>query len=553
MRYKKLTIQTVLFLLVVFTFHVLSGQPAFSQTDTVGFTDITTELGIEFRHVNGESGQKYFIEPIGSGVALFDFDNDNDLDLYLVNGSDLPGMVSPILPTNRLYRNDGTTFTDVTTQAGVGDTGYGLGCCVGDYNNDGFTDLYVTNYGANVLYHNNGDGTFRDVTATAGVGGDRFSSGCAFVDIDVDGDLDLYVVNYVQFDPETNPECTRQGIRTYCTPEALLGVSDVLYRNNGDGTFTDVSEITGISEAMGKGLGVVCGDVDNDGDVDIFVANDTTPNLLYRNTPNSVEMTEDALFSGVALSEEGRAYSGMGANLGDFDNDGYLDIVITNFQDQTNSLYHNAQSGFFTEVSFAKGVGERSLPYLAWGVDFVDFNNDGWLDLFIANGHLDDNIAEIDPIGTYPQPNQLFLNNGGVNFSELTDGAIAIPKVSRGAAFGDIDNDGDIDIVVSNLKDSPTLLRNDGGNAAQWLAVKLIGTHCNRDAIGVRVTVVSGGLTQIREVKSGSGYLSQNDLRLHFGLGSAVSVDTLTVRWTCGKIQTLRDLETNQVIVISEN
>ena len=552
MRYKKLAIQTMRLLLVVFIFSVLNGRPASSEVDTVGFTDITTELGIEFRHVNGESGQKYFIEPIGSGVALFDFDNDNDLDLYLVNGSDLPGRVSPISPTNRFYRNDGLTFTDVTTQAAVGDTGYGLGCCVGDYNNDGFTDLYVTNYGANVLYHNNGDGTFRDVTAAAGVGGDRFSSGCAFVDIDVDGDLDLYVVNYVQFDPETNPECTRQGIRTYCTPEALLGVSDVLYLNNGDGTFTDVSEETGVSEARGKGLGVVCGDVDNDGDVDIFVANDTTPNLLYRNTPNSVEMTEDALFSGVALSEEGRAYSGMGANLGDFDNDGYLDIVITNFQDQTNSLYHNAQSGFFNEVSFAKGIGERSLPYLAWGVDFIDVNNDGWLDLFIANGHLDGNIAEIDPIGTYTQPNQLFLNNGGVNFSEFTDAAIAIPKVSRGAAFGDIDNDGDIDIVVSNLKDSPTLLRNDGGNTARWLGVRLVGTHCNRDAIGARVTVVSGGLTQIREVKSGSGYLSQNDLRLHFGLGPAVSVDTLTVRWTCGKVQTLRDLETNQMLVISE-
>ncbi|MYK19260.1 CRTAC1 family protein [Candidatus Poribacteria bacterium] len=552
MRYKKLTGQAMRLLLVAFIFSLLNGQPASSEADTIGFTDITTELGIAFRHANGESGQKYFIEPIGSGVALFDFDNDADLDLYFVNGSDLPGMASPTLPTNRLYRNDGDTFTDVTTQAAVGNTSYGLGCCVGDYNNDGFTDLYITNYGVNVLYRNNGDGTFTDVTAATGVGGDQFSSGCAFVDIDVDGDLDLYVVNYVQFDPETNPICTRQGIQTYCTPEALPGVSDVLYLNNDDGTFTDVSEKTGISEARGKGLGVVCGDVDNDGDVDIFVANDTTPNLLYRNNPNSIEMTEDALFSGVALSEEGRTYSGMGANLGDFDNDGYLDIVITNFQDHTNSLYHNAQSGFFTEDSFARGVGERSLPYLAWGVDFVDFNNDGWLDLFIANGHLDDNIAEIDPIGTYSQPNQLFLNNRGVNFSEPIDAAIATQKVSRGAAFGDIDNDGDIDIVVSNLKDSPTVLRNDGGNTAQWLRVKLVGTHCNRDAIGARVTVVSGDLTQIREVKSGSGYLSQNDLRLHFGLGTAASVDTLTVRWTCGKVQTLQNVKTNQVLVISE-
>lgn len=557
MRYKKLTIPTLGLLLTVFILnaipHSLRAQPVFSQADRIRFTDVTSELGIEFRHANGESGQKYFIEPIGSGVALFDFDNDNDLDLYLVNGSDLPGIVSPTLPTNRLYRNDGDTFTDVTTHASVGDTGYGLGCCVGDYNNDGFTDLYVTNYGANVLYRNNGDGTFTDVAQHAGVSGNQFSSGCAFVDIDIDGDLDLYIVNYVQFDPETNPECTRQRIRTYCTPEALLGVADVLYLNNGDGTFTDVSDKAGITETSGKGLGVVCGDMDNDTDVDIFVANDTTPNLLYRNDQNSVKMTEDALFSGVALSEEGRAYSGMGANLGDFDNDGYLDIIITNFQDQTNSLYHNAQSGFFTEVSFAKGIGEKSLPYLAWGVDFIDFNNDGWLDLFIANGHLDDNIAEIDPIGTYAQPNQLFLNNRGINFSELADQVIAMPKVSRGAAFGDIDNDGDIDIVVSNLKDSPTVLRNDGGNTTRWLGVKLIGTHCNRDAIGARVTVVSGELTQIREVKSGSGYLSQNDLRLHFGLGDATRIETLTVRWVCGKVRTLHDIETNQVLVISEN
>ena len=447
------TIRFTFFLLIL---HAIA-QPALSQNQSVRFTDVTAQLGIEFRHANGESGQKYFIEPIGSGVALFDFDNDGDLDLYLANGSDLPGATAPIPPTNRLYRNDGDTFTDVTTQASVGDTGYGLGCCVGDYNNDGFTDLYVTNYGANVLYHNNGDGTFTDVTETAGVGGNQFSSGCAFLDLDADGYLDLYVVNYVQFDLETNPECTRQGVRTYCTPEALPGAADILYRNNGDGTFTDITAKSGISGANGKGLGVVCGDIDNDGDVDIFVANDTTPNFLYRNdSDTAIQMTEDALFAGVALSEEGRAYSGMGANLGDFDNDGYLDIVITNFQDQTNSLYHNAQSGFFDEVSFAKGIGERSLPYLAWGVDFVDFNNDGWLDLFVANGHLDDNVAEIDPIGTYAQPNQLFLSNRGLNFVESVDAAIANQKVSRGTAFGDIDNDGDVDIVVSNLKDAPT-------------------------------------------------------------------------------------------------
>ena len=557
MRYKKLTIPTIGFTVILFILHAVLkpsfAQPVPSRNQDVRFTDVTAELGIEFRHINGESGKKHFIEPIGSGVALFDFDNDGDLDLYFVNGSDLPGISSSIPPTNRLYRNDDGAFTDITDKASVGNTGYGLGCCVGDYNNDGFTDLYVTNYGPNVLYRNNGDGTFTDVADTAGVDGDQFSSGCAFVDVDADGYLDLYVVNYVQFDPDTNPECTRQGIPTYCTPEALPGVADVFYRNNGDGTFTDVSEKSGVGATNGKGLGVVCGDVDNDGDVDIFVANDTTPNFLYRNERNGAEMTEDALFAGVALSEEGRAYSGMGANLGDFDNDGYLDIVITNFQDQTNSLYHNAQGRFFTEMSFAKGIGERSLPYLAWGVDFSDFNNDGWLDLFVANGHLDDNIAEIDPIGTYAQPNQLFLSDRGVNFTENPDAAIAQQKVSRGTAFGDIDNDGDVDIVVSNLKDTPTVLRNDGVNASQWLGIKLIGTHCNRDAIGARVTVVSEGLTQMREVKSGSGYLSQNDLRLHFGLGAAMSVDTLTVRWLCGKVQTLQNVETNQVLVVSED
>ena len=552
MRYKKLKIPTISFTFFLFILHAIA-QPAPAQNQSVRFTDVTAQLGIEFRHANGESGEKYFIEPIGSGVALFDYDNDGNLDLYLVNGSDLPGVTSPQPPINRLYRNDGDIFTDVTFEASVGDTGYGLGCCVGDYNNDGFTDLYVTNYGANILYRNNGDGTFTDVTESAGIGGNQLSSGCAFVDLDADGYLDLYVVNYVQFDLETNPECARQGVRTYCTPEALQGAADMLYRNNGDGTFTDITAAAGISGADGKGLGVVCGDIDNDGDLDIFVANDTTPNFLYRNdSDTAIQMTEDALFAGVALSEEGRAYSGMGANLGDFDNDGYLDIVITNFQDQTNSLYHNAQSGFFNEVSFTKGIGERSLPYLAWGVDFVDFNNDGWLDLFVANGHLDNNVAEIDPIGTYPQPNQLFLSNRGLNFRESVDAAIANQRVSRGTAFGDIDSDGDVDIVVSNLKDAPTVLRNDSGNTSRWLSVKLVGTHCNRDAIGARVTVVSGGSTQIREVKSGSGYLSQNDLRLHFGLGDAIRVDKLTVRWLCGKVQTLQDVETNQELVISE-
>ena len=391
--------------------------------------------------------------------------------------------------------------------------------------------------------------TFSDATVQAGIGGGQLSSGCAFTDYDGDGHLDLYVVNYVQFDTNENPICTRKGIQTYCTPETLNAEADILYRNNGDGTFTDVTEEAGINAAPGKGLGVVCGDVDNDGDVDIFIANDTTPNQLYLNNGNAT-FTENALFAGVALSEDGRAFSGMGANLGDYDNDGFLDIIITNFQDQVNNLYHNARTGFFTDVSFITGIGEKSLPYLAWGVGFVDFNNDGWQDIFIANGHLDDNIAKIDPVGTYEQPDQLYWNNQGnvFNVSQLS----ILPKSSRGAAFGDIDNDGDIDIVIANIKDTPNVLRNDGGNFQNWINIKLVGSHCARDAFGARVTLTTGDITQIREVKSGSSYLSQNDTRLHFGLADAKHIDTISVRWICGKIDKLKNVNVNQFLVIEE-
>ncbi len=556
MRYKKFMLFTILALISLFLLEAVAQKRVALIAEPGSF---------EFRHTNGAIGKKYFIEPLGSGVALFDFDNDADLDIYFVNGTDLtPSEIEkpPVLATNLLYRNDSRQNTrnshaplelsDVTHKANVGDTRYGFGCCVGDYNNDGFTDLYVTNYGTNVLYRNNGDGTFTDVTEDADVGGKgQLSTGCAFIDYDADGFLDLYVVNYVQFTFEANPHCSRRGIPTYCTPEVLPSAADILYRNNGNGTFTDVTANAGIALSPGKGLGVVCGDINSDGTVDIFVANDTTPNFLYWNNGDGT-FTEDALFAGVALSEEGRAYSGMGANLGDFDNDGNLDIVITNFQEQTNSLYHNTQNGFFTEVSFQKGIGEKSLRYLAWGVDFIDFDNDGWLDVFIANGHLDDNVAEIHPIGTYAQPNQLFLNNRGLNFQAITPVEQNVYS-SRGAAFGDIDNDGDIDVVVSNLNKTSTLLRNTTGNIQRWLQIQLVGNHCNRSAIGARVTVSNGNLTQIREVKSGSGYLSQNDLRLHFGLGDAESVNTLTVRWPCGQSETWQNIKTNQILVVKEN
>ena len=506
---------------------------------------------LPFQHTDGASGEKYFLEPLGSGVALFDYDNDNDLDLYFVNGNSLQSSDTNNSHRNRLFRNDDTDFVDITDLAGVGDTGYGLGCCVGDYNNDGVIDLYVANFGANVLYQNKGDGTFTDVARQAKVDGNQLSSSCAFADYDNDGDLDLYTVNYVQFNLEENPKCTYQGVSTYCTPEALPGQSDSFFRNNGDGTFSDITQSAGLFAPTGKGLGVVWGDYDNDGDPDIFVANDTTPNFLYQNNGKGT-FQNIALFAGVALSMEGRPYSGMGTNFGDFDNDGDLDIVVTNFQDQTNSLYQNEQNAFFNEVSFSTGIGEKSLPYLAWGVDFVDLNNDGWQDLFIANGHLDHNISDIDPIGTYAQRNQVFINQKGRAFIDRSAAMLEQQQVSRGSAFGDLDNDGDIDIVVSNLNDHPVILWNVTEHTSNWFILKLVGTSDNHSAIGTRVKIKIEQQIQIREVKSGSGYLSQNDLRLHFGLGQAKQIDQLEIRWPNGTTQQLNRVPGNQILTVTQ-
>lgn len=507
---------------------------------------------LPFQHTDGSSGEKYFLEPLGSGAALFDYDNDNDLDLYFVNGNSLQSSDTKILHRNRLFRNDGGNFIDITDLAGVGDTGYGLGCCVGDYNNDGFVDLYVTNFGANILYKNNGDGTFTNVARQANVDGAQLSSSCAFADYDGDGDLDLYTVNYVQFDLEKNPKCTYQGVSTYCTPEVLPGESDSLYRNNGDGTFSDITQSAGLFAPDGKGLGVVWGDYDNDGDPDIFVANDTTPNFLYQNNGRG-NFQDVGLFAGVALSTEGRPYSGMGTNFGDFDNDGDLDIVVTNFQDQTNSLYQNEKHVFFNEVSFSAGIGEKSLPYLAWGVDFVDLNNDGWQDLFIANGHLDPNISDIDPVGTYVQHNQIFVNQKGQAFIDQSATIRAQQQVSRGTAFGDLDNDGDIDVVISNLNDHPVILWNVTQNNNNWFIIKLVGTTGNRSAIGARVKIKIDQQIQIREVKSGSGYLSQSDLRLHFGLGPAKQIDQLEIRWSNGTTKQFNQVPGNQTLTVTQN
>jgi hypothetical protein len=509
------------------------------------FTDVTKESGINFLHVNGASGEHFFPETIGSGCAFLDYDNDGWLDIYLVNGGDFQRGGAP----NALYRNNNDgTFMDVTQKAGVGDLGFGAGVCIGDYNADGWEDLYICNYGRNTLYRNNGDGTFTNVTQKAGVDEPRWSSSSAFFDLDNDGDLDLYVANYVRYTQERDG-CAFHELRVYCGPENFDPETDTLYKNNGDGTFTDISKAAGIT-AAGRGLGVICGDYDDDGDTDIFVANDMTPNFLYNNSGDGT-FVEVGHISGVALSEDATMGNGMGVDLADFDNDGGLDLVITNFQDQVNTLYHNDRDGFFTDVSYASGTGVPSLPFLGWGCGLVDFDNDGWKDLFVVNGHIHDNIEKFNDVGKYAQAKQLFKNEKGGTFSNMSTKsgeALTIPKVSRGAAFGDYDNDGDLDVIVNNLHSPATLLRNDGGNDNSWVRVVVLPTAIS---IGARVwveAVDSHFLRQMGEIHSGGSYASQNDMRLLFGVGKAESAK-VWVEWKDGTKNEVIETTTRQTLI----
>ena len=532
--------------------------PPVSADTNIQFVDVTQEAGIHWKHVDGRSGQKYFMETLGSGAAFFDYDADGDPDLYFVNGAPLPGYVSQEIPTNCLYRNNGDgTFTDVTEKAGVGDTGYGHGCAVGDYNNDGQLDLYVTNYGTNRLYRNNGDGTFAEVAESVGVTEPRWSTSCAFADYDRDGNLDLYVVNYIVFDINENPWCglREKGIRAYCEPDNFIAQSDTLYRNNGDGTFTDVTKTAGIYNTTGKGLGVVWADYNNDGAADIYVANDSTENLFYRNNGDGT-FEEVGFMVGVALSENGAAENGMGTTFGDWNNDGWFDLTVTNYAQQTNTLYHNDADGFFTDATATTKTAQLTYPYLGWATAFIDYDNDGYQDLFVANGHLHENLAELGQEGTYGQRNLLFRNNSNGTFTEISETlgpGMKLTDVSRGATFADYDLDGDIDIVVTNSNTAPRLLRNDGGNRKNWLQIRLTATNGSTDAIGARVKITTGTLTQTREVRSGDGYLSQQDLTLHFGIGDYEQVDSIEVQWQTGAKQLIGSVPANQVLSLEEN
>ena len=526
-----------------------NGQP------NVTFTDVTKESGVTFQHEDGRSYKKYFVETLGSGIALFDYDNDNDVDIYLVNGTNLDSPDTTTDAANRLYRNNGTGhFVDVTEASGVGHQGYGVGVCVADYDNDGWLDLYVTNFGSNVLYRNNGDGTFTDRTAEAGVQVLDWSAGCAFADVDADGDLDLYVANYVNFSVETHTPCRVNGILVYCSPRVYDGVKDIFFRNNDDGTFTEDTENAGFDNLAARGLGVTFADYDADGDADLYVANDADANFLYNNDGNG-RFREQSQYSGVALSEHGLVENGMGVAFGDYDNDTWLDLVVTNFQHQTNTLYHSDDGEFFTDQTYSSGTGDISLPYLAWGVNLFDFDHDGFQDIFIANGHIHDNVTLIDSSTTYAQLNHLFRNNRNGTFTDVTTesgSGLALQRSSRGSAVGDIDNDGDLDLVVSNVGKGVDILRNDGGHrSGNWINLKLVGTVSNRAAIGARVLIKGSDYHQIREVRSGSSYLSHNDLRLHFGVGTQEKVE-LEIRWQHGTIQRFEDVPVNRFLKIVE-
>ena len=534
----------------------VEGRAAESR---VQFVDVAEEVGVVAQNVSGDSEQTYLVDSMMGGSAFFDYDQDGDLDLYILNGSKVVGFPDQEHPRNTFYRNERGKFVDATDEANLGDVGWGMGCAVGDYDNDGDLDIYITNYGRNVLYANQGDGTFVDVTEYAQVGDDRFGTGCAFFDYDGDGYLDLYVANYVDFKHflQTTPNRSYiwKGLRVHFGPRGMKGSGDILYRNQGDGTFADVTvEARVVDQDKLYGMGVIGGDYDRDGDVDIYVANDTGPNFLYQNQGDGT-FFDIGWMIGAAYDESGEAQGCMGIAYGDYDNDLYQDILVTNFWEQTNTLYHNDRGTFFSDLSFDAGVGKESFQFLAWGTEFFDYDNDGDKDLFVANGHLFPQLDRANLGTSYAQTNQLFENLGDGTFvevSQVSGEGLKIKKVSRGASFGDYDDDGDLDIFVLNINDRPTLLRNDGGNENNWLMVKTIGTESNRDGIGARIEVRSGDLTQSAEIRSGASYLSHNDLRAHFGLGQREAIDLLVVRWPSGLEERFENLSANRLVVLQE-
>ena len=537
-------------------------QPANSEMG-IKFVNVAEQAGIKHKTIYGdEHKNRYLLETTGCGVAFIDFDNDGWQDVFLVNGTRLDELPKGQTPTNHLYRNNGDgTFRDVTEKAGLTRTGWGQGVCVGDFDNDGYDDIFVSYFGKNALYHNNGNGTFTDVAEKAGVANNRsrWGSGCAFTDYDRDGHLDLFVASYIDLDlktaplPETGP-CLYKGLNVACGPPGLTGGVNTLYHNNGDGTFADVSEKAGIRKTTGTyGLGVLIADFDNDGWPDIYVANDSAPAALYHNNKNGT-FTDVGVEAGCAFSVDGKPQAGMGVSAGDFDRDGWLDIFKTNFSGDTSTLYHNIGKAVFDDVTFPAGVG-ITTRWLGWGCGFFDADNNGWLDIFLVNGHVYPEVERLTTEAGYAQRKVFYRNLENGHFEDVSEkvGSVVIsPTPSRGCAFGDYDNDGDIDILINPVNAVPELLRCDSTNQNNWITIKTVGVKSNRDGIGARIRCVTDDGAQIDEVRSGGSYYSQNDLRVHFGLGKARKVKSLEIRWPSGQAETLNDIAANQFVVVKE-
>jgi hypothetical protein len=526
------------------------------------FTDMASELGVHFEYVASHTSRKYLIETMGSGVALFDFDNDGRLDIFAVNGAPLSdpthkGTIPQKMGSkywNRLYhqRRDGT-FEDVTEKAGLQGVGYGMGVAVGDYDNDGFEDLYVTAYGGNRLYRNNGDGTFTDVTEKAGVGGSGWSTSAAWVDLDGDGLLDLIVLRYVQWDfDDTWCGERREGYRAYCHPDGYRPIAPLVYHNDGNGHFTEISHKVGLAEP-GKGLGIALADYDRDGHLDIFVANDSMPEFLYHNKGDGT-FEEVALRSGVAVDGEGHTYAGMGVDFADYDNDGLPDLVVTDLASQMYALYRNNGDGTFTYDSYPSGIGRMTMKHSGWGMRFLDYDNDGWRDLLIAQGHDLDTIELTFPDLRYKEP-MLLARNTGKGFVDVSAQAGEIFQkawVGRGLAIGDIDNDGRLDAVVTSNDGALYVLHNSMQTQNHWLTLELAGHKSNRDAIGAEVKLTTAKGSQWATVTTAGSYLSSSDKRVHFGLGSDTMVRTIDIHWPSGIRQTMKDVRVDQILKIEE-
>jgi hypothetical protein len=526
---------------------------------SVRFTDIRKSAGIAFVQDSTETDEKYYLETMGTGVAWIDYDQDGLMDLYFVQAG-ATDAYKPAKPLHSaLYHNNGDgTFTDVTTKAGVGGEGhYGQGVAVGDFDNDGYPDLYVTGYGRAILYHNNGNGTFTDVTSKAGVADEgKWSTSAAWVDFDKDGWLDLVVTNYLDWSPKNNEWCGERapGYRSYCSPNNYHGQKTMLYRNNHDGTFTDVSDKSGIGQPESKGMGVVAADFNNDGWPDIAIANDTWPNFLFENKHNGT-FSDESLISGLAASEDGRYEAGMGIDAADVDGDGFLDVYITHLDFELNRLYHNNGDGTFTDVTYSSGIGNKAIMLSGVAAKFIDYDNDGWPDIVQANGAMVDNVKLYHSEVSYKEPLLMFHNLGGGRFEKTSDSLgpdFNQPVAGRGLATADFFNDGAIGLAVVCRGDFPELLRNDGGNANHWLEVLLIGTKSNRDGIGSVLKLTSEGFVHVEQSKGGTSYMSASDPRIHFGLGKRGKIESLVITWPSGQVDKLTNVPIDQIIAVKE-